>query len=117
MVQPSQEDRTPSGHACGGVAGGDSGARWGQGCTTGKGQEGELPHPSAIIRVHGEPRPEVSTVDKGGEDGLGYLLLGPGCWTKGKVPEEIYSAALLRVDHPSGGRVCKSPGLLIGLSA
>lgn len=81
--------------------------------------------------AHQRPRAEVSSRDKGGDsqpspweggpredrwDGMGHLLLGLGWWTKGKVPEEIYSAALLRVDHPSQGCVCKSSGLLIGLS-
>lgn len=92
-----------------------------------------IPHASVMIRFHRRPRAEVSSRGKGGalspapdkgqwaglsaqRAGLGHLLLGLGCWTQGKVPEEIYSAALLRVDHPSQGCVCKSSGLLIGLS-
>lgn len=63
-----------------------------------------------------QPSPWEAGPWEGWWDGLGHLLLGLGWCTEGKVPEEIYSAALLRADHPSQGCVCKSSGLLIGLS-
>lgn len=109
--------------------GGARGGQWGEGHTAGRQGAGrtslseEIPPslshnqgPSGTPKGGAQQRQRWEGEQLGAWDGLGHWLLGLGWWTKGKVPEEIYSAALLRVDHPSGGRMYKSPGLLIGLS-